>query len=156
MWKLWPVLCAGLVLAPSFAAEAAEKSKKEALDEMIQDYLRAFNAGDYKRVASYWTEDAVHLPPMGGEIRGRAALEEFYRQSFETMKVQIDDYQYECRFAGDHFFVRESWTVTFQPPEQEPVSRPGKGLLIGRKEPDGVWRTFWALARLDEPPTGAQ
>jgi ketosteroid isomerase-like protein len=49
---------------------------EEALvDEMIHDYLRAFNAGDYQRVASYWTEDAVHLPPMGPEIRGRAALE---------------------------------------------------------------------------------
>jgi hypothetical protein len=27
----------------------------------------------------------------------------------------------------------------------------GKGLWIGKKEVGGVWRTFWALARLDEP-----
>jgi len=57
--------------------EAGDQAK---FDEMIRDYLQAFNSGDYKRVASYWTEDAVHLPPMGGEVRGRAALEEFYRQ----------------------------------------------------------------------------
>jgi len=120
-------------------------------DEMIQDYLEAFNAGDYRRVASHWAEDAVHLPPIGPEVRGRAALEEFYRQSSEVMNAQISDYSYECRFAGDHVFVRESWTVTFQPPGAGTISRPGKGLWIGRREADGAWRTFWALARLDEP-----
>ena len=119
-------------------------------DEMIQDYLEAFNAGDYRRVASHWAEDAVHLPPIGPEVRGRAALEEFYRQSSEVMNAQISDHSYECRFAGDHVFVRESFTVTFQPPGQEAISRPGRGLWVGRKEADGAWRTFWALARLDE------
>ena len=124
---------------------------EEALvDEMIQDYLRAFNSGDYRRVASHWTEDAVHQPPMGPEIRGRAALEEFYRQSSEAMNARISDHSYECSFAGDHVFFRESFTVTIQQPGQEAITLPGKGLWIGRKEADGVWRTFWALARLDE------
>ena len=132
-----------------------EENEQAKFDAMIQDYLEAFNSGDYKRVASYWTEDAVHLPPMGAEIRGRAALEEFYRLSSETMKAQISDYTNENRFVGDHVFVRESFTVTIQPPGQDPVSRPGKGMWVGRKEPDGVWRTFWALARLDEPTPGA-
>ena len=124
---------------------------EEALvDEMIQDYLRAFNSGDYRRVASHWTEDAVHQPPMGPEIRGRAALEEFYRQSSEAMNARISDHSYECSFAGDHVFIRESFTVTIQQPGQEAITLPGKGLWIGRKEADGAWRTFWALARLDE------
>ena len=129
----------------------SSKTEESKFDEMIQDYLSAFNSGDFHRVASYWTEDAVHLPPIGPEIRGRAALEEFYRQSSEAMNAQLSDHSYECRFAGDHVFVRESFTVSIQPPGQEAISRPGKGLWIGRKEADGVWRTFWALARLDEP-----
>jgi len=86
----------------------------------------------------------------GGEIRGRAALEEFYRQSIEEMKVRLSDYSCERRFAGDHVFVRESFKVTMQPPGQEAISKNGKGLWIGRKESDGVWRAFWALARLDD------
>jgi uncharacterized protein (TIGR02246 family) len=132
-----------------------EESEQARFDAGIRDYLEAFNSGDYKRVASYWTEDAVHLPPMGGEIRGRAALEEFYRQSSETMKAKISDYTCENRFVGDHVIVRESFTVTIQPPGEEPVSMPGKGMWAGRKEPDGVWRTFWALARMDQPALGS-
>ena len=129
----------------------SSRTEEEIFEEGIQDYLKAFNAGDYQRVASYWTEDAVHQPPMGPEIRGRAALEEFYRQSSEAMNAQLSDYSNEYRFAGDHVFVRESFMVTFQPPGQESMTLPGKGLWIGRKEADGVWRTFWALARIDQP-----
>jgi len=120
-------------------------------DEMVRDYLEAFNAGDYQRVASHWSEDGVHQPPMGPEVRGRAALEEFYRQSSEAMNARISDYSNECHFAGDHVFVRESFAVTIQPPGQETITLPGKGLWIGRKEADGAWRTFWALARIDQP-----
>ena len=130
---------------------AGVRTEEELFDDMIRDYLDAFNAGDYRRVASYWTEDAVHMPPIGPEVRGRAALEEFYRQTHEVMKARLSDYLYECRFAGGHVFVRESWTVSLQPPGEEAVSRAGRGLWIGRKESDGVWRTFWALARLEEP-----
>jgi uncharacterized protein (TIGR02246 family) len=134
----------------------SSKTEESKFDEMIQDYLSAFNSGDFRRVASYWAEDAVHLPPIGPEVRGRAALEEFYRQSSEVMRAQLSDHSYECRFAGDHVFVRESFTVSIQPPGQEAISRPGRGLWIGRKEADGVWRTFWAMARLEEPePTPA-
>ena len=129
----------------------SSRTEEEIFEEGIQDYLKAFNAGDYRRVASYWTEDAVHQPPMGPEIRGRAALEEFYRQSSEDMKARLSDYSNEHRFAGDHVFVRESFMVTIEPPGQEAITLPGKGLWIGRKEADGVWRTFWGLARIDQP-----
>jgi uncharacterized protein (TIGR02246 family) len=120
-------------------------------NEMIRDYLEAFNSGDAERVASHWAEDGVHQPPMGPEIRGRAALEEFYRQSFEVMGARLSDYTNEYLIEGDHVFVRESFTATIQMPGEEPVSVPGRGLWIGRKEADGAWRTFWALARIDQP-----
>ena len=129
----------------------SSRTEKALVDEMIQDYLRAFNSGDYRRVASHWAEDGVHQPPIGPEIRGRAALEEFYRQSSEAMNARISDHSYECSFAGDHVFIRESFTVTIQQPGQEAITLPGKGLWIGRKEADGVWRAFWGLARIDQP-----
>lgn len=122
-----------------------------AFNKMIRDYLEAFNDGDATRVASHWAEDGVHQPPMGPEIRGRAALEEFYRQSFETMKAKLSDYKNEYRIEGNHVFVRENFTVTIQMPGEEAISVPGKGLWIGRKEADGDWRSFWALARIDQP-----
>ena len=115
----------------------------------VRDYLDAFNSGDYEKVASYWTEDAVSCPPMGEEIRGRAALREFYRQVFESVAPRLSDYTFECRFSADVVFVRESMRVTMNPPGQEPQDRRGRGLWVGRKEADGVWRVFWSLARLD-------
>jgi uncharacterized protein (TIGR02246 family) len=134
------------------AMDATEK-ERASLDRMIQDYLAAFNSGDYKRVAQYWTEDAVHVPPIGDEIRGRPALEEFYRQSCENMKAQLSDHTYECRFAGDCAMVRESFKVTVTPPGEATTTARGNGMWIARKESDGVWRTFWGLARMADPMT---
>jgi uncharacterized protein (TIGR02246 family) len=125
--------------------------EKESFDRVIQDYLDAFNSGDYRRVASYWAEDAVHVPPIGGEIRGRDALEAFYKHTCETMKGNLSDYSYECCFSGAYVMVRESWKVTVSPPGEESTSSRGKGMWVGRKGADGVWRAFWGLARLDEP-----
>jgi len=97
-------------------------------DEMIQDYLEAFNAGDYRRVASHWAEDGVHQPPMGPEIRGRAALEEFYRQSSEAMNAQISDHSYECRFAGDHVLFAKALQSPFIRRARRPSPFRAKGL----------------------------
>jgi hypothetical protein len=83
---------------------------------------------------------------MGEEIHGRTALEEFYRQTFETFQPKLSDYIYECRFSGENVFVRESWKITMHPSPQEVIRHQGKGPWIGKKEADGVWRTFWALA----------
>lgn len=92
----------------------------------MRDYLDAFNSGDCEKVASYWTDDAVSCPPMGEEIRGRAALREFYRQVFESVAPRLSDYTFECRFSADVVFVRESWRVTMNPPCQEPQDRRGR------------------------------
>jgi uncharacterized protein (TIGR02246 family) len=118
-------------------------------ESQARDYLDAFNSGDYEQVASYWADDAVSCPPMGEEIRGRSALREFYRQVFASVAPRLSDYTFECRFSEDVVFVRESWRVTMNPPGQEPQDRRGRGLWIGRKEADGVWRTFWSLARIE-------
>jgi uncharacterized protein (TIGR02246 family) len=115
----------------------------------VKDYLDAFNSGDYEKVASYWTDDAVSCPPIGEEIRGRAALREFYRQTFEHVAPRLSDYTFECRFSGDVVFVRESWRFTISLPGQEPQDRRGRGLWVGKKEADGVWRALWSLGRFD-------
>jgi uncharacterized protein (TIGR02246 family) len=124
-------------------------SERAEFERQAADYLAAFNSGDYEKVASYWTEDAVSCPPVGEEIRGRAALREFYRQFFAGMAPRLSDYSFECDFSEGVIFVRESWMVTMNPPGQEPQGRRGRGLWVGRKGADGVWRTFWSLARLE-------
>ena len=118
-------------------------------ERQAREYLDAFNSGNFDKVASFWTEDAVSCPPVGEEVRGRAALREFYRQAFANMAPRLSDYTFECRFSADLVFVRENWTVTMHPPGQDAQGHRGRGLWVGRQEADGVWRAFWSLARLD-------
>ena len=123
--------------------------QQELFDAGIQDYLAAFNAGDYETVASYWTEDAISCPPIGEEIEGRDALREFYRTTFESLAPKLSGYSCDCHFDGSTVCVRERWIVTMNPAGQPSQTLTGRGLWAGRRGSDGVWRTFWSLARLD-------
>ena len=51
--------CHRLIEPDGRTAMDSSGTEEAIFDEAIQNYLRAFNAGDYRRVASYWTEDAV-------------------------------------------------------------------------------------------------
>lgn len=125
--------------------------RDESVEAAIAEYLEAFNAGDYATVVSHYTEDVVQCPPIGGEIRGREALTEMYRGLMEELKPQISDYEYEYKVLGDHLILRESWTVTMNPPGEEPTSLPGRGMWVARWE-EGGWKCFWLLGRLEPPP----
>lgn len=64
------MFCAGAV---TFAADQAKD--KEAIEQSVQSYIAAFNAGDAKKLASHWAPDAVYINPLtGSEVEGREAI----------------------------------------------------------------------------------
>jgi uncharacterized protein (TIGR02246 family) len=72
----------GTVRAQERQAEEKEppaKSRREA-------FIAAFNKGDAKAVASFWTPDATYVTQVGREYRGRAAIEELYEKVFTARK----------------------------------------------------------------------
>lgn len=64
------MFCAGAV---TFAADQAKD--KEAIEQSVQSYIAAFNAGDAKKLAEHWAPDAVYINPFtGSEVEGREAI----------------------------------------------------------------------------------
>jgi uncharacterized protein (TIGR02246 family) len=67
---------------PETAAPAAEPTDEELLHQLAADFEKAWGAADATAVAALWTEDGDSLSQTGHH-KGRAAVEESYRQSFE-------------------------------------------------------------------------
>jgi uncharacterized protein (TIGR02246 family) len=124
--------------------------REDILDEMFDDYLSAFDAGDFETVASYYTDDVVSRPPTGGEIRGREALTEMYRQTFEQFRPKLSNHRFDYKITGDDLIVFESFDVTMNPPGGEPMTVSGSGMWAARWE-DDIWKTYWILGKLDPP-----
>jgi uncharacterized protein (TIGR02246 family) len=67
--------------SPTYPVPAAQKSDP-ALEQLLKDYQAAFNKGDAKALAAFYTENAIRLGANSEVLYGRAAVEKFYAGSF--------------------------------------------------------------------------
>jgi uncharacterized protein (TIGR02246 family) len=51
-----------------------------------QEFVAAFNRGDAKAIAGFYTPDADYIDQVGGQVKGRAALEKLYAKTFAENK----------------------------------------------------------------------
>ena len=78
-------------MALLFTASArAEKPKsspeEEALHKRAEAFVEAFNKGDAKAVAGFWTPEGDLVDQEGHKFKGRKAIEELYTKVFGETK----------------------------------------------------------------------
>src|ERR1700750_2403979 len=125
MWRF--VIIIGC-LSLSSPAGAQNKATIEKLNEV---WTAAFNKGDTAAVAALYTEDAYVLPPGSALVKGRAAIEGFWRQAAQQMgdaKLTTVDVLPLGRSAA-----REIGTVTLKTKSQPPQEVVGKYVVVWRK-----------------------
>jgi uncharacterized protein (TIGR02246 family) len=76
-----------IVLAGFFAvtATAAMAQNKAAVQKLDDRWAAAFNKGDFAAVAAMYDDDAYVLPPGAEMLKGRSAIETFWRQAGQQM-----------------------------------------------------------------------
>ena len=125
MWRI--VMIMGLLSLGS-PALAQNKATIEKLNDV---WTAAFNKGDAAAVAALYTEDAYVLPPGSTMVKGRAAIEAFWRQAAQQMtdaKLATVDVLPLGRSAA-----REIGTVTLKTKSQPPQEIVGKYVVVWRK-----------------------
>jgi uncharacterized protein (TIGR02246 family) len=76
------VLLAATCLCLPVSAMAQEKA---AIQNLNDQFARAFNTGDIAAVAAHYTEDAVVLPPGAEMVMGRNAILTFWKAASEKI-----------------------------------------------------------------------
>ena len=66
--------------------EQQPKDSEQPAKDRRAEFIAAFNKGDAKAVAAFWTEDATYVDQLGREYKGRAAIEKQYRKAFALSK----------------------------------------------------------------------
>ena len=126
MWRILMIVAGlGLGAAPAVA------QNKAMIEKLNDAWTAAFNKGDAGAVAALYTEDAYVLPPGSGIVKGRAAIEAFWRQAAQQMtdaKLTTVDVLPLGRSAA-----REIGTVTLRTKSQPPQEVVGKYVVVWRK-----------------------
>jgi uncharacterized protein (TIGR02246 family) len=122
-WIAVVIASIGLIAAPALAQD------KSTIEKLNDAWTAAFNKGDAAAVAALYTDDAYVLPPGADMVKGRSAIESFWRQAAQQMgdaKLTTIDVLPLGRTAA-----REIGTVTLktksQPRKKSPVNTPSSG-----------------------------
>jgi uncharacterized protein (TIGR02246 family) len=125
MWRIVVVIGCLSVGSPALAQNRAT------IEKLNDAWTAAFNKGDAAAVAALYTEDAYVLPPGSAMVKGRAAIEAFWRQAAQQMtdaKLTTLDV-----LPLGHSAAREIGTVTLKTKSQPPQEVVGKYVVVWRK-----------------------
>ena len=125
MWRIVVIIGCLSVGSPALAQNRAT------IEKLNDAWTAAFNKGDAAAVAALYTEDAYVLPPGSAMVKGRAAIEAFWRQAAQQMtdaKLTTLDVLPLGRSAA-----REIGTVTLKTKSQPPQEVVGKYAVVWRK-----------------------
>jgi uncharacterized protein (TIGR02246 family) len=127
MWRTVPL---ALLFVLCLAAPATAQSVAQ-IERLNSAWTAAFNKGDTAAVAAMYAADAYVLPPGSAMIKGRAAIEAFWRQAAtqfgDAKLVTLDVLRLGPRAA------REIGTVTLETKAQPPQQVVGKYAVVWRR-----------------------
>jgi len=131
------------------------EDEKERLLRRDAEWARLASEGqDVEHILSYWTDDAVVLPPGLPAVVGKAALREYVRASLQIPGFRITWASTDVRFSPDgnlaYMFGRNA--VTLNGADGEPTTTMGRAVTVWRRESDGAWRC--AVDIWNAEPTG--
>jgi ketosteroid isomerase-like protein len=93
-------------------------------------------------ILSYWTEDAVVLPPGLPAVVGKSALRQYVEGSMQIPGFRITWASTDVTLSPDgqlaYMFSRNA--VTMNAPDGTPNTTEGRAITIWRRESDGEWR----------------
>jgi uncharacterized protein (TIGR02246 family) len=127
---MWRVVGFALVFVSCLAGPVLAQSKTT-IQQLNDKWTEAFNKGDAAAVAAMYTKDAYVLPPGHDMVKGRSAIEAFWKQAAQQVGdaklVTVDVLPLSRRAA------REIGTVTLETKAQPPQQIVGKYAVVWRK-----------------------
>jgi uncharacterized protein (TIGR02246 family) len=126
MWRAVAIIgCLALGAGPAFG------QTKAGIQKLNDAWTAAFNSSDSATIAAMYAEDAYVLPPGADIVKGRAAIEAFWKQAVQQLgdaKLTTIDVLPLGRAAA-----REIGVVTLKTKTQPPQEIIGKYVVVWRK-----------------------
>lgn len=146
---LYPLPAQDKPAAGSKGQDPPEPAEVAAVRKTAAAFARAFNAGDARAVAAFWTKDGEFIGADGQPVRGRDEIEKGYVEFFKkNPKARVEVEIASVRLLGRQTALEEGTLKLTLPGEKEPgVSRYS---VLHVREDDG-WRMASVREWLPDP-----
>jgi ketosteroid isomerase-like protein len=146
------VACAVALLIVAVAGSAGQQKTDPALDKLAAAFAEAFNAKDAARVASFYADDAIVMPPDQAMVRGRRNVEAYYARGFRQDISNFRLLPIESAITGAHGFEAGTSTLTERKASStrgpDVITTDGKYVVI-YKRVNGQWKIAYDIFNND-------
>lgn len=102
-------------------------------------FVDALLGGDAEAACAVYTHDATLVPPAAARLRGRDAIESFWRAGLAAGMSRIEMEADEIRGASALTYELGRYAIELEPADGKPVLERGTYVLVHEQQPDGSW-----------------
>jgi len=154
MSKLIIFLLCLLFISTACQSQATSPSTDEAaLRKLDEEWSKAAGTRDVDKTISYYTDDAVVMPPNIPTITGKEATRDFWKSmlgspsfsgGWKATKVEVAR-------SGDLAYVSGTYEFNDKDDSGKPLTDKGKFLEVWKKQSNGNWKCVADMFNSDLP-----
>ena len=126
-----------------------------ALKKIEEEWTAASISGDIDKLVSFFTDNAVNIPPNEPALIGKEAIRSWFQQSSDQFTMEQEGTVEDVQVSGDLAFTRGTETIIFTPKAGgESLKAKDRWVTIYRKQSDGTWKcicNIWSYDSLVSP-----
>ena len=132
------------------------KSDITAVKEILKNYAKGCNTGDFEFWISLWADDGVQMPPDTPTRVGKKQIREEMKPIFDQFNLKIEIDLAEAKVHGDYGLTRCAYTLDITPKaggETIHAMPDGKALTLYERQSDGSWMIVYDCFNSNVSPT---
>jgi uncharacterized protein (TIGR02246 family) len=159
-WERHPAIpicgCVALILLASGCNQQAPDTRaadESAVRDADTQWSKAAAANDLDATVSYYSDDAVLLPPNAPIATGKQAIRAVWASSLLSPDVTVTWQVNKADVArsGELAYVVGAYQITAKNPKGKTLEDRGKLVEVWKKQADGKWKTVADIFNSDLP-----
>jgi uncharacterized protein (TIGR02246 family) len=139
---LGTILALGTSAVPVSSQTAKADPAQAAVEKSNKLFSEAFARADFKTLAAMYDEDAVVLPPDGDMVKGRPAIEAFWKGVYDSGVKGATLSVVDVTSSGDLAGEVGTAVLTIKPPNAPEAAQKVKYVVVWKKQKDGGWKLY--------------
>lgn len=147
------VVVAAIATAGLSGSGLGQGKTEPALDKLAKEFEMAFNAKDAAKVASFYADDAVLMPPGHALVKGKAAIQAYYAQEFKNADLKLQLRPTASAISGTTAY--EAGTTLVNVTAGGSTMKEAGKYLVVYKQVGSDWKLAYDIFNSDQPPPPA-
>ena len=118
-----------------------------AIKDVLNQYAKVYNTGDFDIWKSFWADDGVQMPPDALARVGKKQIQEHMKSVFDEMNLEVTITSIEdAKVSGDLGYTRCNYKLVATPKAGVKVDYAppyGKALTLYERQSDGSWKIVY-------------